>query len=543
MPLRLETENDPEVLRQAALLLERENQRLVARVVELTQQLIALKGSADAQQALQIELENLQKQLEQTQRRLYGPKSERRAGSDADQNDEQKAKKPGHGPRAQPKLPVVEREHLLDEADKICTACGKPLVTWEGQSEDSEEIDVIRRQFLIVKHKREKARCSCGMCIETAPAPLKLAPGARYSIDFAIEVATQKYDFHMPLSRQVREMAQQGLCIDSQTLWDQCNRLAVLLEPAWRALRQRCLQSPLLFADETTWRLLMSDVERLRRGAEDPDLKKKTWQVWTLVSADTVFYKIQGGRGLDKGKELLDGYEGTVMCDGYKVYTSLAALNPNLMIAHCWAHARRLYVEIQESYPTEVEQVLDLIGELYKIEARVPATGDAAELEARYKARQELSQPITQQIQQWCVTVKTLPGSSLAEAISYTANHWSGLIRFLDDPRIPLDNNTAERANRHPVVGRKNHYGSRSRRGTEVAAILYSLIETAKLCGLDASAYLRTAVHAALEGRPIPLPHDVRDGLVPLVERAWHPTNLSYPGQPPPDRPPGPPPG
>jgi transposase len=87
---------------------------------------------------------------------------------------------------------------------------------------------------------------------------------------------------------------------------------------------------------------------------------------------------------------------------------------------------------------------------------------------------------------------------------------WTGLTRFLDNPRIPLDNNAAERAERGPVIGRKNHYGSRSRRGTEVAAIFYSLVESAKLAGVEPKTYLHLAVIAALTGQPIPLPHEIR---------------------------------
>ena len=113
--------------------------------------------------------------------------------------------------------------------------------------------------------------------------------------------------------------------------------------------------------------------------------------------------------------------------------------------------------------------------------------------------------------------VKTLPDSGLAKGIEYMANHWSGLIRFLDDPRIALSNNISERANRDPVLGRKNHYGSRSKRGTEVAALLHTILETAKLSEVDAHAYMQIAIDAALDGRVIPLPHECRDAVADRV--------------------------
>ena len=109
------------------------------------------------------------------------------------------------------------------------------------------------------------------------------------------------------------------------------------------------------------------------------------------------------------------------------------------------------------------------------------------------------------------MTTRALPESGLGKAIAYMNGIWDGLTRFLNDPRVPLDNNRIERAIRGPVVGRKNHYGSRSLRGTQVAAILYSLIETAKLAGVDPRIYLRAATVAGLAGLPVPLPHELVD--------------------------------
>jgi transposase len=123
--------------------------------------------------------------------------------------------------------------------------------------------------------------------------------------------------------------------------------------------------------------------------------------------------------------------------------------------------------------------------------------------------RNEKSRDVVRRIQQWALEQRALPQSGLGKAIAYLGAMWKGLVRFLDDPRIPIDNNGTERAMRGPVIGRKNHYGSRSRRGTEVAALFYSLFESAKLCGIEPKAYLRAAVTTALEGGVIPLPHEM----------------------------------
>ncbi len=129
--------------------------------------------------------------------------------------------------------------------------------------------------------------------------------------------------------------------------------------------------------------------------------------------------------------------------------------------------------------------------------------------ELRLKLRRERSREIIRRLQTWSVQVRALPESALGKAIAYMGGIWKGLTRFLDDPRIPLDDNTTERALRGVVIGRKNHYGSRSRRGTEVAALFYSLLESAKLACVEPRQYLRQAAVAAIRGLPIPLPHEL----------------------------------
>jgi len=127
----------------------------------------------------------------------------------------------------------------------------------------------------------------------------------------------------------------------------------------------------------------------------------------------------------------------------------------------------------------------------------------------RAALRKERSRPILDRIQAWAMATAALPQGGLGKAITYMAGIWTGLTRFVDEPRIPLDNNAAERAERTPVIGRKNHYGSRSRRGTEVAALFYTLLESAKLAGVEPKMYLRRAVTAALAGQVILLPHEL----------------------------------
>jgi transposase len=204
---------DEEQVRTAAKLLERENERLVREVLELKQKLSA--GGIEQMQLL-TELEH---KLAVRDKALFGRSSEKRGTKSAPAEIDTPSQT-GHGPREQIELDVVEREHDLDVADQACKVCGEPLAEMRGQYEESDEVDVLERQFVLLRHKRKKYRCKCGGCVETALGPDKLIAGARYSIDFAVSVAVAKYADHAPLERQVRVMKRQGLVIDSQTLWD-----------------------------------------------------------------------------------------------------------------------------------------------------------------------------------------------------------------------------------------------------------------------------------------------------------------------------------
>lgn len=496
--VRIASEKDPEILRQTALLLAAENDRLAKRLAAAISELATLKGHTSEQ--LQFQIAELEAELARIRAKLFASSSsEKRPGSKGADAAPKKEMK-GHGPKAQPTLPIIDVPHTLDAADLCCTACGGTLAAWADQYEESFEIDVVARCFVMKRHLRQKYRCTCGGCVVTASAPPKLCAGARYSVDFAIEVAVCKYLDHEPLERQVRIMKREGLCTDSQTLWDQVERLARLLEPAYDRLHDVILAEPVVGADETRWRIMGE--------AAGNDKGSKWWQIWLVQCPYAVWYTVEDNRGRTAARVLLAGYSGTVMCDGYAVYKSLAGGSASFTLAHCWVHFRRELLKCEEAYPTLVGEGIALIAELYTIEAECQLQADPEQ--ARRDARKARSAPIVEAIQGWMLKAWATapPGTELREALAYGGGIWSGLIRFLEDPRIPLDNNASERAARGPVVGRKTHYGSRSLRGTEVAALFYTLLESAKLAGVEPKAYLRIATLAALAGDPIPLPHE-----------------------------------
>jgi transposase len=439
-----------------------------------------------------LEIVRLQEQMATLRQEMFGASSEKRKTKD------EAAMPPpprnGHGPRQQIELPVEEHAHDLPEADRVCPDCGAVLAEWEGQTEDSEEITVVERHFIVRKHRRKKYRCKHGCAPVTAPGPLKLVEGGRYSVEFAVYVAIAKYLYHLPLERQVRMYLANSLVVDSQTLWDQIEVLAKHLAPSYQALRNEVFASPLIHADETYWLMLS-------KGSG------KKWYAWTVASPAAVYHQIFDSRSTAAARDVLGDYRGNVVADGYEPYQTVARAGPDglarFILAFCWAHVRRKYVKAEPFAPTCAEAI-DLIGKLYEIERDLPnphtLTGPEQEAALAHilAVRHERSLPVVEEIKAWAGRQQGLPESTFRKAIKYMLDLWHGLTVFLENPWVPLDNNLVERQIRPLVVGRKNHYGSKSKRGTEVAALFYSLIETAQMRGEDPAAYLQRAALAAI---------------------------------------------
>jgi transposase len=472
--VKLADEHDVDTLRQISLLLDRENQRLMTKNLQLTAELARLRGMRDVEQlAFTVEQELQQTRTQIFQRDPVAPAPRR--------------PQPGHGPREQPALPTVEIRHELTVDQRACPACGGDVTEMAGQYEASERITTVKLTYQVEHHLRQKYRCACNGAVVTAPGPAALIPGGRYAPEFAVGVAVAKYADHCPLERQVRMMAREGLRVDSQTLWDQIQVLARHLEPTYEALGHRALAAPVINVDETRWP---------RLGGTTP----ATGTVWGVYAPTVAFYRILPGKSADEGRQVLTGFRGTAVVDGFAVYEVLARDGPGFALAHCWAHSKRKFEDIAEHWPIACAEITALVRELYAIERLVPGPfpGDATAQTLRQDLRRERSRPVLDRIWQWATVQVGLPRSDFGKAVRYMLERWTGLTRFVDDPRIPLDNNAAERALRGPVVGRKNHYGSRSLRGTQVAGVFYTLCETARLAGVDPHTYLLRAAHAAI---------------------------------------------
>lgn len=475
----IRTENNIERLRQVAVMQDAENAFLHQRIAALSARIDALEQRTQAQ--LQQELDAVKQHLAKLQKIQFAASSEKRK-KDAEPKKDRK-KRSRSGARPQPDLRVQEQWFELDEADKICPGCGDPLAEMGQCSEDSELVDIIERQFVLKKVKRQKYCCrGCGH-IDTALGPLKLRKSRRYSLDFTIGVALDKYLDHLPLARQARKMGREGLRIDTQTLWDQLDVLAEHLEPSYLGIKHWILGGDVMGMDETSWPLM-------QKG------KTKTWQMWAMHGRGATFFAIRDSRSGQTAGELLENFDGWLVTDGYQAYPMAARESGGeVRLAGCWAHARRKFVEAEKNAPQLVEEMLDMLGELYEIEARARAPDEGWQLLAWcQKLREEESKPVLQRIKTWSETQRVLPRSAIGQAIKYLHGMWPRLVLFADHPELWIDNNPTERSIRGPVVGRKNHYGSRSQRGTEVAAIIYTICETAKACGVDPRAYMRRII-------------------------------------------------
>jgi transposase len=426
--VELTKEQDLETLRQISLLLDRENQRLITKTLELTAELARLRGLPNAEQ-LQLEvLEDLQ----QRRAHLFQPDPSR--SSDA-ATPPTRAPQPGHGPRPQPPLPIVEIRHELPADARQCPACGGELTEMTGQTEDSDRITTVKLIYQVEHHVRQKYRCACNGAVVTAPGPAQVLAGARYAPEFGVGVAVAKYADHLPLERQVRMMAREGLIVDSQTLWDQLNAIARHLEPTYEALGRRALEAPVINVDETRWDIMGSP-------------KPAAGTVWGVRTPTVSFYRILPGKSTDEGRQVLADYRGIIVVDGFAVYEVLARDGPGFTLAHCWAHTKRKYDDVATQWPSACAEIGGLIGELYAIERLVPGPfpGDATAQALRHQLRTERSKPLLDRIWQWATEQVGLPRSDFGKAVRYMLERWAGLTRFADDPRIPLDNNSIDAA-------------------------------------------------------------------------------------------------
>lgn len=392
-------------------------------------------------------------------------------------------------------LPRIET--IVDVEDKACPCCSGALhLIGEDRA---ERLDIVPAQLRVLVVRRPKYACrACEDVVVQAPAPARLIEGGIPTEATVAHVVVGKYADHLPLYRQAQIYARQGIRLDRSTLADWVGRAAFLLRPVHERLLETLKRSEKLFADETTAPVL------------DPGRgRTKTGQLWAYARDDrpwggadppAVVYVYAPDRKAERPMAHLQGFAGVLQVDGYGGYRVLAE-KTGVRLAFCWAHVRRRFYELAAAGPAPVaSQALERIKALYAIEADIRGLDP----EARRAARQEGSRPLVEDLEPWLrARLETLSQKTkLAEAIRYALSRWAGLTLFLDDGRVEIDNNTVERAIRPLALTRKNALFAGSDGGADHWAILASLIETAKLGGIDPQVYITNVITRIVGGHP-----------------------------------------
>ncbi|MCY0149864.1 IS66 family transposase [Hoeflea sp. G2-23] len=393
-------------------------------------------------------------------------------------------------------LPRVEE--VIEPESLIC-ACGGCLHCIGDDV--SERLDVIPAQFRVIVTRRPKYACrACTDGVVQAPAPARLIQAGLPTEATVAHVLVSKYADHLPLYRQAQIMSRQDIDLDRSTLADWVGRAAFELCPVFDALISDLKRSSKLFMDET------------RAPVLDPGSRKtKTGYFWALARDDRpwgggappgVAFTYTPGRGGIHAERILQGFSGILQVDGYAGYNRLIApdrIGPDIRLAYCWAHARRKLVEITRNGAAPIaEDGVKRIGELYRIEAELRGLHP----QARLAGRQERSASLVTELETWLVhhRARVAAKSPLGEALKYIAKYWEGLLLFLADGRIEIDNNSVERTIRPIALNRKNALFAGHDAGAENWAIIASLVETCKLNAVDPQAYLTRTLTAIVNG-------------------------------------------
>lgn len=382
-----------------------------------------------------------------------------------------------------PNLMVIEKDVML-EAAPSCPCCQEAMSD-SGMTEDSEYLTVIPKSYYVVRQKRHKYRCGkCHGALVTAPMIPRIKPGSGFSDEMIIDVAMSKYLELMPIERQASAAKRDGVDLAPNSMIESTHDLAEFVVPVYENLKKDIIESEVAHADETPHKMLEGD-------------KKSNWSFWGFSNGRSSYFEAHDTRSGDVAVKILkDSKCRFLVSDVFSGYqkavteTNKIREGPPIVSLYCNAHARRKFVEALRSFP-EAEFFVSAYRAIYR--ARKSALHGKL-------GRQRL---YMEAMRKKALKIETLfsSKSSMGMAISYFLKNFEGLSRFTQREDLPIDNNAQERLLRSPVIGRKTWYGTHSPRGARTASILFSIVESCKLNGLNPRQYLRDLVYSAHQGQ------------------------------------------
>jgi transposase len=387
-------------------------------------------------------------------------------------------------PRAFPEH-LPRETHIITPREDACPDCGGEL---KALGEDiSEMLELERVRFKVIRTVRPKLACACCDTIVQAPAASRPIERGLAGPALLAHVLVGKYADHLPLYRQAEIYAREGVDLDRSLLADWVGKSAALLMPLADALRAHVFAADVVHADDTPLPVLAPG-----------EKKTKTGRLWVYVRderpaagtcAPAVWFDYTPNRKGEHPQRHLHNFSGVVQADGYAGYSKIYE-SGRVLEAACWAHVRRKFFDIAQTQQAPVAQeALSRIGELYAIESELRGMPT----HERCAVRRERSRPLIDAMKDWLgqILQRLSQKSEIAKAIRYALGRWEALGRYCEDGRIEIDNNAAERALRCVALGRKNYLFAGSDAGGERAAVIYSLLGSAKLNGCNPEAYLR----------------------------------------------------
>ena len=437
---------------------------------------------------------------------LFRSRSEKQGRPATGRNRGHQPGRAGHGRTPRPGLPEKEERHDPPKDARVCSDCGKPYVANGERSSSVIEIQVKAHVRKIVRPCWLRGcDCASSPAIVAAPPPVRLFPRTPYGISVWARILFERFACFRPLRRVAAWMSDQGLAISPGTIADSIPRFLPLFEPLARAILEHQNGTAVRHGDETGWRI--QSLSRLGRS-------QRAW-LWVSVGAATVYFHIDPSRSAEVAKKLFGAAEGVVylVCDRYTAYLKLAReLDGKVILCWCWAHVRRDFIQCaagQVRLTRWCQEWIERIASIYRLngarlEHHDPGTGcPTPEFDA---AQRELDRAVKALFADAERELAALPDSAReGKALRSLLKHRAGLTVFVDRPEVPMDNNTAERILRNPVIGRRSSFGSDSGEGAEFTAAMYSVLGTLALNGIDILRWLEAWLTACAEnGRKPP---------------------------------------